>query len=1160
MAMIFEEAFADAYENWEIEKLYIDLASTTEKPLSPNAKLFLRGVLCGYSPAEIAKILNYQSKKPSDTVRQYLSKEVYPAIKALVQDAEKNDYRKIPQWLKQYKKKPSQPSSTIDISHIYQQLRQHCDEVLQQQKKLTTNDMMRRYSLEFGIDDLFVGLGLVETRKPSKHEDILSSQQGSEFYTPTETVIVQEFKHQQFLNQVICDRQTPKSKGQRIAIIGEPGAGKTTLLQKIAEELQNRQIVPIWISLNKLGDKPLNDYLLEDWLKDAAQAIRSEASEEWKIALEEFLKTNQVCLLLDGVDEITVNSPLQHLSQQLQAGWVNSVRIILTCRVNLWENYIIEGFDAYRTLSFDYPAQVEQFIDQFFIKSEKSQASAEQLKIELQADSKARIQDLVKNPLRLSLLCYIWEIGERKLPQTKAELYQWFVDNFYKLREYKNPALKVPKHKQKELNFALGELAKAALDSNKFRFLLPQEFIESYLGHPDDENSLFYLAKQVGWLNCVGRMAMSPLEDAYAFFHPTFQEYFAALVIDDWDYFLNHIPDNISESTYRIFDKQWQEVSILWIEHHNISEQKIQIIFQSMSDLESDKFHYFFENKLYVVSISLLKKNAQYNRQILCDAISYFIKNLVTNQRYSEEIDEYIIIPYSIDKLIIEALQYCLNETKEILEFYLKTTQETKTKFKLIEILCHFEPDKDSLIEKIKPFCSKIHDPLSIKAAQLIIQLNNNNQFAIAYLIKALNSEKDTDKSLNIIDFLAKKHILNNFILEKLIILLQHERYYIKERAIILLIEIAQNYPNKIKNSLKLQSIMINLLRSQELKNSFIIYDLIDIADIANIKNNEIVNSIILCLRVTDSELIIIIISDFLEKITFGIYLINEILDILINQPNPEKYRILSYLLERHFLKNSLIFKKASILNKLIDIIIIYLDYDRLSDHLLNIIKQLIEEDENLLEFLCNFLDHYDNQDISDTIAYLLTDYLKEKQENIDYDNNDFYNQLIKDRHNSLKELIINNKISTWQDWHDNSYTGREFNEIELVHLIIENIIVPSHDKKLKQACIYAISRSKLFSHPSVITKIVNLFITNNDSDIRYSFIHAVNNVTNINHLQWWVIFLREYTDPKVFKKDPELHYIASSIVWHCAQQMSYPEFYNAWHSQAPQSDQKLLN
>jgi predicted NACHT family NTPase len=50
---------------------------------------------------------------------------------------------------------------------------------------------------------------------------------------------------------------------------------------------------------------------------------------------------------------------------------------------------------------------------------------------------------------------------------------------------------------------------------------------------------LFNLACRLGWLNLVDREAKTD-EAVYAFFHPTFQEYFAACAIDDWRYFLNH--------------------------------------------------------------------------------------------------------------------------------------------------------------------------------------------------------------------------------------------------------------------------------------------------------------------------------------------------------------------------------------------------------------------------------------------------------------------------------------------------------------------------------------------------------------------------------------------------------------------------------------------
>lgn len=40
---------------------------------------------------------------------------------------------------------------------------------------------------------------------------------------------------------------------------------------------------------------------------------------------------------------------------------------------------------------------------------------------------------LVKNPLRLALLCSTWQGSDKGLPETKAELYQHFVAEFYNL-------------------------------------------------------------------------------------------------------------------------------------------------------------------------------------------------------------------------------------------------------------------------------------------------------------------------------------------------------------------------------------------------------------------------------------------------------------------------------------------------------------------------------------------------------------------------------------------------------------------------------------------------------------------------------------------------------------------------------------------------------
>ncbi len=56
MRMIpIEEQFVEAKNAWDLERLYTDLAKAKGRTLSPTEKLYLRGILCDYSPAEIAK-------------------------------------------------------------------------------------------------------------------------------------------------------------------------------------------------------------------------------------------------------------------------------------------------------------------------------------------------------------------------------------------------------------------------------------------------------------------------------------------------------------------------------------------------------------------------------------------------------------------------------------------------------------------------------------------------------------------------------------------------------------------------------------------------------------------------------------------------------------------------------------------------------------------------------------------------------------------------------------------------------------------------------------------------------------------------------------------------------------------------------------------------
>lgn len=520
-------------------------------------------------------------------------------------------------------------SVTVDISHETPKPEEEpinwpeiCRHNLAQQKQLTTNLFTNANGMTPQLDGVYVPLAIVERQKPKPQP----RNQPEEKEKETEKLI--PIAEERFFEDVLRQGKSEISQGRKIAIIGEPGAGKTTRLQKIADWILEQDLgLPVWIDLAELGGQDICQFLENVWLRRCQGEVTRRDLEA---------QMSRVWLLLDGVDEMTHTQGMQQLAKDLLRSWVQAARVVVTCRVNVWEadKNAFSGFDVFRNLEFN-PEQVRDYIRRWFAEM-RDAATGESLEAALAESENSRLKDLIQNPLRLWMLCQIWQTGGG-LPETQAGLYAQFVDWVYRWKADEEIL-----DQREAIDTALARLALAAMDEKEevSRLRLRESWVVKVLG----SRPIFQAVMKLGWLNRVERFP----EAICVFYNATFQEYFAALAVNDWDYFLprNHVNFPVAGKEYRIFEPQWKQVILLWLGRDDIAYEEKERFIQKLTDFRDGCRGAFYTDRSYfmaALAIREFKNYLQSNKivnQIVKWGFGYFDKNRQTWQTFLYSLEQ----------------------------------------------------------------------------------------------------------------------------------------------------------------------------------------------------------------------------------------------------------------------------------------------------------------------------------------------------------------------------------------------------------------------------------------------------------------------------------------------------------------------------------------
>jgi len=487
-----------------------------------------------------------------------------------------------------------------------------------------------------------------------------------------------------------------------------------------------------------------------------------------------------------------------------------------------------------------------------------------------------------------------------------------------------------------------------------------------------------------------------------------------------------------------------------------------------------------------------------------------------------------------------------------------------------LEVLFKINPEHECLKVLIPKLLKDDNEGRAIEVAKIALKHDNFKQVAVDFLVNALSNEDEQYERQNfdVVKILMDSKILDKVVIGKLTSFLNSQDSMIQSLGISHLDKLSLNH-NALVNNQEVLDALINFINKNR-DNQISIIPAVSIIKRFDIDISKVNKAMIDLLYTSQYPVLIMSLFDYLEAQGFIGEIINKLIQLIANEEDTYESIAYAQMLVMRSLSYPKIFEKPSIIKKLICLVEVKIDFYYVLIQIFSQTTTMYErfkkvgyqssKDKTFIDYISLLIENYLNKNISEELNSTTSN---------DTDNIEDY--FMEKQYVEFVSLISDAEKLNFTNLMQNHFTGKLYigdeiaiakikqTNFEVIDKIIE-MIKTNKDHILRHFCIQILLKIETLSKQSIVDKLVSLTVNLKDSQLQWFLAAELKQITHKAQLQRLVFGLKDYVEDAVTKLDKDLYIIiAYSVLWHCANHLSYTEFYDACCVQPSCTDLETL-